>query len=126
MVAPTLLTGTFFLARQRPQVGKTADGLFQLSLLVMDRRGVHEVEAVRLFWVGDTAQAFWTANASGMTAGAVLEVQADKPRAHALHPFGAELQARVKSMRLERPGPAAEAPEGASAARHLNHQPAGA
>jgi hypothetical protein len=103
---PTALSGVFFLAKQRPQVGRTSDGLFQLSMLTMDRRGTHEVEAVRFFWVGEAAQAFWAESASGMTAGAVLEVQADKPRAHALHPFGAELQARVVSMQLKRPGPA--------------------
>lgn len=96
-------TGTLFLARQRPQVDNAADGTFQLQLLAMDRQGTHQVEPWRLVWTGAEAAAFWRNHQAAMTAGAVLQVEAERLRAHSTR-VAAEVHARVLSMRLVRAG----------------------
>lgn len=95
-------TGMLFLSRQRPQASPAGCGTFQLQLQAFDRIGPHQTEAWRIVWTGIAAKRFWEEHQAALLPGAVLRVELEAARTHALHcrPPSAEIHARVVSMEL--------------------------
>lgn len=90
---------TLFLARERPQVTKTASGAFQLSMLTMDPLQAGLREPWRLFWSGDEAKAWWDAHGNQMQAGQPLHVHATHLQAFQTG-RSPEIHARVLALSL--------------------------
>lgn len=98
-------TGMLFLSRHRPQAAPTLCGTFQLQLLAYDRIGPHQTEPWRIVWSGAAAKRFWEEHQAALLPGAVLQVELEAARLHALRskPPTAEMHARVVSMKLKTP-----------------------
>lgn len=97
-------TGMLFLSRTHPLAGPARCGTFQLQLLAYDRIGPHQTEPWRIVWTGIAAKRFWDEHQTDLLPGAVLLVELEAARLHALHskPPTAEVHARVVSMQLKR------------------------
>lgn len=95
-------TGMLFLSRTQPQAAPARCGTFQLQLLAFDRIGPHQTEAWRIVWTGIAAHRFWNLHKAALKPGAVLRVELEAARTHALHcrPPSAEIHARVVNMEL--------------------------
>lgn len=88
-------TGMLFLARTSPTVSTTADGMFRLTMLAMDRIGLHQVEPWRLVWTGDKASEWWQAHRDQLTPGTPLQVVAHCARSYPAGRSGSEITAHV-------------------------------
>jgi hypothetical protein len=81
-------TGTLYMSRHRPTTGAEANGEFRLELVLVDNMGRNphtgrdEKEAYRVRWTGPKAKAFWTTHQANLAAGAPLQVQLERLRAH--------------------------------------------
>ncbi len=95
-------TGMLFLSRTHPLAGPARCGTFQLQLLAYDRIGPHQTEPWRIVWTGIAAKRFWDQHEAALQPGAVLRVELEAARTHALYsrPPSAEIHARVVSMEL--------------------------
>lgn len=95
-------TGMLFLSRQHPQAAPARCGTFQLQLQAFDRIGPHQTESWRIVWTGIAAKRFWDEHQADLRPGAVLRVELEAARTHALfsRPPSAEIHARVVSMEL--------------------------
>ena len=94
-------TGTMFLSKTRPEAGMV-EGVFTLTLLLLDRVGSRGVEAYRVRWTGPQAQDFWNAHQRDLVPGAAVHVELERLRAHAgnAYPPLPELRANVISAQI--------------------------
>jgi hypothetical protein len=92
---PTITTGMFFLARQRPSVDHTSDGEFRLSLRVNDNQGQHRVEPYLVTWTGNAAKNWWQEHQNHLQAGQPLALELHNPRAFPRMHGGPETHAAV-------------------------------
>lgn len=77
---PTITTGMFFLARQRPTTGLSPDGDFQLTLRVNDNQGQHRVEPYQVTWAGNAAKNWWNEHQQRLQPGQPLALELVNPR----------------------------------------------
>lgn len=93
--------GMLFVANARPAPHTAADGTFTLTLRAMDRIGPHQVEAWLITWSGDSARAFWAANAAQLKPGQPITVQARniRPWSQGRH-LAPEIHAHADSIAL--------------------------
>ena len=93
-------TGILFLGKTRPVAEKGTDGVFRLTLLLIDNQGRGK-EAYRVRWVGDEARAFWERHRDHLKSGTVLRAELANARAYigTTYPPLPELRADV--VRLE-------------------------
>lgn len=90
-------TGTLFMSKTRPEVGRNDQGQFRLVLRLLDNLGTEGMEAYQVRWLGPEAEAFWNAQRNNLVPGAVLDVELTHLRAHtgATRPPIPELRGRV-------------------------------
>lgn len=100
-------TGQLYIGKGRPVAETSADGVFRLTLALIDNLGDGTKERYRVRWSGPQARDFWAAHGDALLPGAVL-------RAHLTHlhqyagsawPHTAELHARVVDLALVAPVP---------------------
>lgn len=103
--------GTLFLNRQRPSVGTTSSGEFQLLISAFDRISARQSELWQIKYVGQRAKDLWETCQAALTPGqpifvnakgirvynngtAVIEADAETialaPRSHLVHVEGGE------------------------------------
>lgn len=92
--------GMVFLGKTRPLATRTADGEFQLTLLVMDRLGPGNVEPWRITWTGQEAEQFWADHQSALIPGAPLFIEADRLRIHQPPHCRPEMHCRARRIAL--------------------------
>ena len=95
-------TGTLFLSRTPPQASTARCGAFQLQMLLLDRLGPHHTEPWHVTWAGAAAQRFWLEHRSALLPGAVMVVELERARIHALNccPPRSEMHAFVTHCAL--------------------------
>lgn len=98
---PTVTTGLFFLARQRPMAETLPDGTFRLTLHVRDKQAEHRVEPYVAVWAGNAAKSWWQEHGSRIQAGQPLALELHNPRCYvASRDIGPEIHAAVLRCEL--------------------------
>lgn len=94
--------GTFFMSKQRPEAATGPDGVFRLTLRLIDVLSSREKEAVQVRWEGPEAATWWQHHHAAITAGTPIEADLERVRAHAGNSYPAipELRARVVRLHL--------------------------
>lgn len=75
-------TGLLFLSKSKPLAARAGDGVFVLTLSVVDAIGAHSREPWCIHWAGDEALAFWNAHRDALTPGCALHGRFDKLRVY--------------------------------------------
>lgn len=101
---PTTTTGTFFLARQRPQTS-VEDGEFRLVLRVVDRQGANKTEPYVVTWAGPAAAMWFNEHGHQLQPGCPLELELHNPRSFAPRLAAPETHATVARLALGKPAP---------------------
>lgn len=74
--------GHLFLSKTAPLAARTADGVFVLTLSVVDAIGQHTREPWCIHWAGADALAFWTTHRSALQPGCALHGTYSKLRVY--------------------------------------------
>lgn len=117
---PTITTGLFFVARQKPTTRQTPEDNFQLELRVVDNQGQHKVEPYLVTWTGNAAKNWWEEHQRHLQPGQPVALELVNPRSFPIA-RSAEIHAIVTRCEL--------APVAPSWLRRITHpqaQPAGA
>lgn len=108
--------GTLYMSRQRPEAVTGPDGVFRLTLRLIDVLSSREKEAVQVRWEGPEAAAWWQAHSTHIAKGTPIEAELERLRAYTGNSYPAipEMRARVVRLSLaprhaDHPEPAAHA-----------------
>lgn len=95
--------GILFMSRQRPEAVTGPDGVFRLTLRLIDVLSSREKEAVQVRWEGPEAAAWWQAHSTQIAAGTPIQAELERVRAVATNtrPPLPELRARAVRLGLE-------------------------
>jgi hypothetical protein len=75
-------TGILFLNQQRPCVGKTASGEFELLITALDRISTRQAELWQLRYVGQRAKDLWDTCSAVLVPGQPIAVNTKKMRVY--------------------------------------------
>lgn len=108
--------GTFFMSKQRPEAATGPDGVFRLTLRLIDVLSSREKEAVQVRWEGPAAATWWQAHHAAIPAGTPIEADLERLRAHVGNTYPAIPELRARVVRLYPVPPRTEHPQPETAA----------